>query len=626
LDAAGSTPIGVIFSWTLPLVLFWILVSLRIPYSVSRILSTYSAGLFLVILACYCLAFRSSGPRLTLIALTLTMLLFALTVSFGWNSGYTDTGMIGGLLPYKDAKNYYFGASQILNGLPIHAGIQAVRRPQFPGLMAALLWLAGGNLKIVLALLAQLTAVSLYFSARVVRDSFGPWAAGLFAAWMYFYIQPRIGYSVSEVGGFLLGCWAFSILWAAAGRGKWAGLTLGLATLMAAISARAGAYLIFPALIVWAGWAFRGARRFSTRAASMLTGIVVVLYALENQVFSALLDVDLTDQWGSFAYAMYGQVHGGTGWHSAIDALQSRQGSVVMASALHFFLTHPLSFFIAVAKSYRDFFLPGPFTIFSYGVEGEPVWLTYALWAATMGLLILGLIRSFANRRSNLPSLALACFVGICLSIPFLPPIDSGARFHAGSMAFFFIVPAAALSRSKDWLGVQADSEEGRRRGILLPSASAAALLILMLIAPVLIYRLSPRPSPAAPVCASSLNPFVLKAFPQAYVDVVPAASSRCGLAPEVCLADLDAHATDKNNDDFVQALLLLARNSPSGIRIIPTINLLDASFHYFVSPTAHGLPVPAGQLASGCASEIVTLNGSLYQVESVSTGPDAAP
>src|SRR5512141_2853044 len=147
MDNPGSSPrrwfsralLGSILSWTLPLVLFWIILGLRIPASISRILSTYSGGLFLVILACYCLAFRLSGPRLTLMALTLTMLLFGLTVSFYLTSGYTDTGMISGMLPYKDAKNYYFGATQILTGFPIRAGIQAVRRPLFPGLLASLL-------------------------------------------------------------------------------------------------------------------------------------------------------------------------------------------------------------------------------------------------------------------------------------------------------------------------------------------------------------------------------------------------------------------------------------------------------------------------------------------------------
>jgi hypothetical protein len=604
--------------------LFGVIVSARIPYALSRSLSYYSASLFLAILAACCVAFRVRSPWTPFAALSLTLLLFGLTLSFAWTSGYTDTGMIGGLLPYKDAKNYYFGALQILNGLPIEAGIQAVRRPLFPGMLASVLWLTGSNLKLTLAILTLLGGLSLYFSARVVRDSLGPWAAGLFAALMYFYIQPRMGYSVSEVGGFILGCWGFSILWMSAARRSWPGLLLGLATLMSAISARAGAFFIFPALVLWAGWIFRGSRRFSLGAAGLGLVGVLAFYILDNQVFSTLLDMDLARQWGSFAYAMYGQVHGGTGWHSAIDALHTTQTSVVMAATLRFFAAHPLSFAIAVIKSYGDFFLPGPFMIFAYGAAGEASWLTYALWITTAALLVAGLIRSISAYRSALPSLLVACFVGTLLSIPFLPPIDSGARFHAGSIGFFFVLPAAALVSALRWQALDDPSSAPGPQSLTFAAVWAGALLALTLIAPVAIYRLTPSPSPSAPACPSSEHAFVLRAAPQAYIDLVPPSTRGCpapfgpgggGLVPDVCLADMQANATDKQNDDFVQALLFAAQDSPDGLRVVPTINLLDGSFHYFASPPGRPLPLPANQLVEGCALEVATLNGSLYRV-----------
>jgi hypothetical protein len=616
LGAPAHGTLRSILVWVIPIALFWIIVGIRIPYSISRALSSYSTGLLVLVLACYCLAFRMGGARTTVLGLGLTMLLFGLTISFLWSSGNTDTGMIGGLLPYKDAKNYYFGALQMLSGLPVRAGIQAVRRPLFSGLMASMLWLTGGNLGIVIALLAQMAGVSLYHSARVVRNSCGPWAAGLFAVLMYFYIQPRVGYAVSEIGGFVLGCWGFSIIWVSASRRSWAGLVLGSGTLMTAISARAGAFFVFPALIVWAGWVFRGKSRFALRAAGIAAALVVLAYLFVNQAFSALLDVQLSRQWGSFTYAMYGQVHGGSGWHSAIDELNTTQTSLVANAALRFFLAHPLSFVIATVKSYRDFFLPGPFMIFSFGAGGEPAWLTYLLWSATAVLLCVGLIRSLRNLQSRLPSLMVACFAGIFLSIPFLPPIDSGARFHAASIAFFFVLPAAAVSTRGQWLEAYTPSEEQPHTGILLSYAIASVLLVLTLMVPVLIYRLTPRPEAAPPVCPPGRLPFVLRAAPQTYVDILPPSAGACGLAPAICLADFGSHATDQSNDDFVQELLALAHKTPTGIRIIPTINLLDARFYHFVSPRGGGLPVPAGQLVSGCASEIFTLNGRLYTVE----------
>ncbi len=615
-----SIRLGSLLCVLIPLALFWVIVSVRIPYSLSRVLSTYSGGLFLLVLVCYYLAFRLRGPYAILAGLTLTMLLFALSVSFEWTSGYTDTAMIGGLLPYKDAKNYYWGAVQLLNGLPLQSGVNAIRRPLFPGLMAALLFVTSGDFKIAVALLTQLTGIAFYSSARLVRSSFGPWAAGLYAALMVFYIQPKLGYNVSELPGFMLGCWAFSILWISAARMSRPGLMLGLLTLMTAISVRAGAFLVFPALAVWAGWAYRGESRFSVRAALIFAAVIGLFYFLANTVVSTLLGANVSDLFGNFAYAMYGQVHGGTGWHSAIEQLLTNDTNVVAAAALRFFLAHPISFFIAALKSYRQFFLPGAFTIFAFGQGDEPVWLTYPLWAGTMALLILGLVRSFRNLRFSLPALVWACFVGIVLSIPFLPPVDSGARFHASTMPFFFLLPAAALGRSADWLQPGADTKRWLQGDLALASGSALVFLILTLIAPVLIFRLTPPPTPAAPVCALKQQAFVIRALPEAYIDLVPDGSNHCGLLPDVCLADFSRNATDKTSDDFIQAVVALAESSRGGIRLIPAMNLLDAKFQYFAALPAQSRHAPAGQLFSGCADEIVLKNASIFRIVSLTT------
>ena len=106
---------GMIISVLIPLFLYWIVLILKIPYSFSRYFSIYSVGLFLLVLLLYYLSFRMPDGYRVLAGLGLTMLLFGLALSYKWTSGYSDNGLIGGLLPYKDAKNYYFGANLILN-------------------------------------------------------------------------------------------------------------------------------------------------------------------------------------------------------------------------------------------------------------------------------------------------------------------------------------------------------------------------------------------------------------------------------------------------------------------------------------------------------------------------------
>ena len=66
------------------------------------------------------------------------------------------------------------------------------------------------------------------------------------------------------------------------------------------------------------------------------------------------------------------------------------------------------------------------------------------LWAFGTLLVILGVIKVIRNINKSTASLLAAGFLGILLSIPFLPPIDSGTRFYASTMPFYYAIPAFA--------------------------------------------------------------------------------------------------------------------------------------------------------------------------------------
>jgi hypothetical protein len=602
--------------WILPLLLYWLVLALRLPYPISRQLSNYSSLLFMAALAAFYLAFRPR-PRVSLLAaLALTMLLAGLSVSSLWTSGQSDTGIIGGLLPYKDSKNYYFGALQILNGLPLQAGVNAVRRPMFPGLLSTALLLTGGDLKIATAILAQLAAFGLFLTARTMRHSLGPAAAAMMAALLFFHIEPKLGYNLSELAGFTLGCLAFCMLWEAAANRSWMLAALGLITLVAAVTARAGAFVVFPALTLWCGWLFRGQRRFSLKAAALVAAGIAAVYLLVHPLYSRLLRVDLTDQWDNFVHAMYGQVHGGTGWHKAIEDLGTTDTTVALHATWEYFRAHPSMLLVGVGKSYRDFFLPSEVMIFPVGSPRESAWVNYTLWAALMVLLLRGLLMAIRGRRLGRLSMLLAAFAGILLSVPFLPPMDGGARFYASTMAFFFALPAIAVAGRQAFIDTELEGDSPSRSSPSLAASSAVALLACILVVPVLISRLTLPLAPAAPSCPAGQQPFVIRALPQSHIDLVPGtAKDACGQVPLVCLADFDLNATQKINDDLMQAVLALAHTSPGGIRITPAMNLLDARFGYFIETMPAADTLPAGQLESGCAALIETRNSRLYEI-----------
>lgn len=601
-----------VISWLIPAVVFWLILAFEIPYSFTRYFHLFVPVVFLGVLVFFYLAFQLKGDLGILTGFGLIMLLFALTLSYFWTSGFSDNFLIGGLLPYKDAKNYYLGANLLLNGLPIRAAGQALGRPLFPGFLSSLLLLTGQNLKITLAVLLQLAGIGLYLSARQVRQAMGALAGALYIVSMYFYFQLFAGYAMSESLGFIGGCFGCTLLWRAAQNQKWFDLLLGLGVLMVAVSARAGAFFVFPLLALWAGRLFRGTKRFSLLPVIAVLAILATGYFVVNTVYPRLLGVPEGASFGNFAYTLYGQVRGGIGWHSAIDELGTRDPIRVYQAAWNIFLSDPSGFVRGTTKAYADFFLPGTGSIFMFGSD----MLGIILWLPTIAIMLRGLYGLVFKLRSDLSTLLLAGFAGIFLSIPFLPPIDGGSRFYASSMPFFFMPLAAGLSRFVP------DEQPAAAKKHELPFLrfTSVSLLALTVLLPPVTLRASSLPALNAPACSAEQRPFVIRINRGSYIDLVQDENTSCGLAPGICLDDFRKHNTEIRIDDFYQELDSLADSCPAGMRIALTVNLLDGYLRYFVIPDGRMLAAgSSGELLSGCAARIQTENQRIFLVESVS-------
>jgi hypothetical protein len=614
LDIKGIKTSG-LAAWLIPLIAFWLLLAFEIPYSFTQYFHRYNLIVFLGVLFFFYLSFRLRGSQSVLATLSLILLLFALTLSYLWTSGFSDNFLISGLLPYKDAKNYYLGANLLLNGLPIRVAGQALGRPLFSGFLSSLLLLTRQNLKIVLAIMAQLAGIGLYLSARPIRQTMGVLAGALYVTFMYFYFQIIAGYAMSEALGFIGGCFGFALLWLAARHRKWFDILLGLGFLLVAISARAGAFFIFPLLAIWVGWIFRGKKRFSLLPAAAILGILAAGYIVVNTVYPRLLGVPEGSSFSNFAYTLYGQVRGGAGWHSAIDELGTRNPSQVYQAAWNVFLAHPSSFARGSAKAYADFFLPADSSIFVFGTRDRFYVLDLILWGLTIIILLRGIYLLIFKRRSTISTLLLAGFIGILLSIPFLPPIDGGMRFYASTMPFFFVLLAVGVSR---FIDLDKEPAPAKNELFSLRFGSVILLTLTVLLPPVTL-RASTRPALTEPACSPDQRPFVIDIHPDSYIDLVQDRSTSCGLAPEICYNDFLKHNTQMGIDDFYQELNSLAASSQTDMRIIPTINLLDGYFQYFVTTNVQVLGNSSQKHLSGCATRIQTENQRIFLIESIS-------
>lgn len=603
-----------IFAWLIPIILFWGVLAFHIPPSLTQSFHRFSPLVFLVILFSYYLTFQIKGALGVLTGFGLTMILFALSLSYVWTSGFSDNFLIGGLLPYKDAKNYYLGANLLLHGLPIRVAGQAVGRPLFPGFLSSLLLLTGQNLKAALAVLTQLAGIGVYLSARPVRRSTGALGGALYLGFMYYYFQRHAGYTMSESLGFIGGCFGFVLLWRAAQDRKWFDLLLGLGVLLVAVSARAGAFLIFPLLALWAGRIFGGEKRTSLILAIGVLAILAAGFLIANAVYPRLVGVPEGSSFGNFAYTIYGQVRGGIGWHSAIDELGTRNSSRVYQAAWDNFLDNPSGFGRGILNAYADFFLPRAGTVYPFEEDIS----SGILWVLATGLLLRGLYLVIFKHRSDILLFLLAGWIGIVLSIPFLPPVDGGNRFYASTMPFFFAMLAVGTSRSgHDEIPAADNGDVYFLRGF------GISLLALTVLLPPVTLRASSLPALDAPVCSPEQRPFAINLHPGSYIDLIQEGKGSCGLVPTICFADFRQRNTELQIDDFYQQLDTLAASSGSGIRIIPTLNLLDGYFQYFVATDPGLFENSTRKTVSGCATRILTENQRIFLIESVSSSAE---
>jgi hypothetical protein len=594
--------------------LFALLLWTPLPHAITRLLSAYSIALFVIVLLIYYAGFRLPPHYRWHAAAGLTMILLGLSLSFLWHSGYSDDKIIGGLLPFRDGFDYFNGADWILSGSFIrNINEGAAWRPLYPGFLASLLWITGRNLQWAIALQVALAGLSFSLAACQVARKWGSAAAAVFATLIYFYIQPLIGTVYTETLGLALGCLGFVLILRAVERHGSMQLIAALAVLMLAVSVRAGAFFIFPLLILWAGWAWRGTRRFSARHAGLALLTVVLTYLALNTAYNKLTVEPGGFPFGNFAFTIYGQVNGGAGYHKAFEDLGVRNPAVILRAAERFFVAHPQGFAVGAAKAYRDFLSP-LWGIFGFGLTSGDIALAILLCL----LLLFGLYRLV--RQWALPDspLLLAGFIGILLSVPFLPPIDGGIRIYASTMPLIYVIPAIAVAAL---LRVET-LPTGEPRLAPLTSLLAGLIGFLTVLTPIAVLYLTPRPLAVEPSCPAGQVPYHVVTSEGSYIDLVPNRAAACGAVPEVCLSDFQSYTRANDPSDAAVFNQLAAAAEGSTLGVFAGSNLADGRPHLFIGP-ASALPVGGRASISGCATESqVKGRPSIFTLQTIAPAP----
>jgi hypothetical protein len=443
-----------------------------LPCGFARFALPSSSGLLVLVGVLY-LVYRPSGMLGRFGSLTVTLVVFALPLVGYWNNWGNGLlwASIGGLVPFADAMLYYLDAQRLLEGdlFSVFSG----RRPLFPGLLATVMGLAHQNLQVTLAVIVLIVATCCFLLGREIRRTHGPVAAVIVTVMLFSFYRGYAGTTMSEHLGVALGSLSLAIVWRGAGEKRIKTVFFGILLLTLALCARAGAFLILPAFVLWVGRVFRYQGRLSLRILLGGCGVIMLGFLL-NLGIGVLTSTPNSAPFANFSSSLYGIASGGQGWYQVVidhpelasvninDPEQSRK---IFGLTFELVTRDPGRLVLGILRGWRDYLDPvSPTGAFSF-VEGgggvaemiKPLEIGgYGKLEAHLflyALTLLGIVYCCRHWDELHNSLVLVAFLGILLSVPFAPPRDAPwMRAYAATIPFSAVLIAMGATQMLMWL------------------------------------------------------------------------------------------------------------------------------------------------------------------------------
>jgi hypothetical protein len=450
------------------IIIFLALLAFTVPTSIGlNARYGYLVPLIFTILFAFFLSLNNS--RGLLLSLSSMLILFALPLSALWTTGLSNEFIIGGLLPFSDAAGYYNDANRLLEG-----GVFSefsTRRPLFAGLLAVLLWITGGDLKLTIAILVLITALAVYLTTLQVWKSMGTAPSALFMLICFLFYRSFIGTTLTEHLGLTLGLLGFALLWLSVVEKRVSAAFSGIVLLTLALNARAGAFFVLPLLTLWMVIYFRD-DTFSSYRILLVASACVLFGFATNYLLLSVVGSPNGGAFSNFSYVLYGLVFGGD-WTTAINnpppevigltgkALTDKLYQITISAVIK----DPSLLISGMLSAWKEQILKGytfNFVITDHSSPGISSWfyskqviatskivahlIALAIVAALHILSLAGTYWSYRNRKKE-GSIIIAILVGLFFSIPFIPPWDSDfGRVYAATIPLLAIVPSCGLN------------------------------------------------------------------------------------------------------------------------------------------------------------------------------------
>jgi hypothetical protein len=521
------------------------------------------------------LTFRYQGRGARYLRFGLILVAFTLPLLRLWETAESSWNIVLGLLPWADATEYYFDVNRLLQG-GLFSAISG-RRPLFASLLAAILALSHQNLQITLVVFTVINALVVFLLVEEIHLELGPVSAtGILFLSQLFY-RPFVGTTLTEQLGYPLGILALIVLMRAMKIHKAWLFALGLMILTFALMIRAGAFFVLPVLMIFAVVHF-GEKRSQYLKFSLLMLLAVMIPALANAWLGRTVALPGAVQFANFADTLYGQARGGVRWtqaaidHPELNAMhEPARSQLLYRMAFEEMKSHPLGLARGALKAWLDFILPGTISAFGFLTLGNKT-VDLGLQIVAILAFLAGLWLLWKNRGQPAGGLLLAFWVGIFLSIPFVPPIDAGIRAYAATAALLFL-PVCLVFSPTAFKRSQASQEELRTLSIGIPSGLALLLVVVSLLgAPML--KILARPTQVQPVtCAADRTPISFRLNAGSYIEFSPATDGREIRVPIVPLDNIHKSFDDFPYSEFAKlmrkikqpALLVVAADISTG-------------------------------------------------------------
>jgi hypothetical protein len=389
----------------------------------------------------------SGVPQTQFTWLVVTTVILSIALIFaGWNQGITHGFSLSSYLPMNDALGYQScAASLAVSGKGSYFEPWCTWRAIYPSMLATFLSVTGWYGQIALILQAVLTSLAILAISIQIARIMG-WLTALMAmfligafAWRYVYWQ-----YMTEVAGLLFGLIGSAILLRFASTKRNELFLVGIALISIGMSARAGALLILPAIVIWHFFMMSN-NLWKRRVLSTVFACIAVSVGPLLQLCVLLsIGQDPEKSGGNFSVVLYGLSRGSRDWTQAYkdfpdlfpDSFWSAEKTAfhkVYNVAIENIFANPLTFIDTLwqaAKAYSK-------SLFKFGV------LTNYNIPLTL-LLIFGLIACLYHWRKPVCSLLLVMAVAEFISAPII--FDSGYhRVFATSFALRAILAAFGL-------------------------------------------------------------------------------------------------------------------------------------------------------------------------------------